>query len=163
MFYPAHQQGRLCYKGLRSPTQAGRGSWVSSWEHRSVFLTHPHAPRSWSVSLEEVAHTAQCLGGSLVATIKTRWACSPGRNSKSQPGFQLSAWAEGLRGPRTTRPCFLPSHLVLLSSQRTHLASSWCLSPRVGQSTDATQQMLTLAILTALSPGASGKGDLPSG
>lgn len=30
----------------------------------------------------------------------------------------------------------------------------------MGQSTDATQQMLTLAILTALSPGASGKGDL---
>lgn len=50
--------------------------------------------------------------------------------------------------------------LFFLSSQRTHPASSWCLSPRVGQSTDATQQMLTLAILTALSPGASSKGDL---
>lgn len=112
------------------------------------------------MSLEEVAHTAQCLGGSLAATIKTQRACSPGRNGKSQPGFQLPGWADRLRGPRTTRPCFLPSHLFFLSSQRSHLASSWCLSPRVGQSTDATQQMLTLAILTALSPGVSGKGDL---
>lgn len=60
------------------------------------------------MSLEEVAHTAQCVGGSLAATIKTRQACSPGRNSKSQPGFQLPGCAEGVRGPRTTRPCFLP-------------------------------------------------------
>ena len=43
------------------------------------------------------------------ATIKRWQACTPGRNGKSRPGFQLPHQDGSLRGLRRTRPCFLPS------------------------------------------------------